>query len=61
MSRVVIVPNRLPVSFLRRAGEVQLQRSAGGLATGLAGVQTKSNGVWVGRPGDAADDEDCAI
>ena len=55
MSRVLIVSNRLPVSIVRRDGEIQLQRSAGGLATGLAGVHAKAQGIWVGWPGDAGD------
>jgi trehalose 6-phosphate synthase/phosphatase len=52
MNRVVIVSNRLPVSVVRKGDEVHLQRSAGGLATGLAGVHARSNGLWVGWPGD---------
>ena len=55
MNRVLIVSNRLPVSVVRQGGEVRLQRSAGGLATGLAGVHARSSGVWVGWPGDAGD------
>ena len=55
MNRVLIVSNRLPVSVVRTDGEIQLQRSAGGLATGLAGVHARSKGVWIGWPGDAGD------
>jgi trehalose 6-phosphate synthase/phosphatase len=55
MNRVLIVSNRLPVSVVRRDGELQLQRSSGGLATGLAGVHARSQGLWVGWPGDAGD------
>jgi trehalose 6-phosphate synthase/phosphatase len=55
MDRVLIVSNRLPISVVRRDGEIQLQRSAGGLATGLAGVHARSQALWVGWPGDAGD------
>jgi trehalose 6-phosphate synthase/phosphatase len=64
MSRVLIVSNRLPVSVVRRDSEVKLERSSGGLATGLAGVHARSGGVWVGWPGDAGDlaaDEQAAL
>jgi hypothetical protein len=55
MNRVLIVSNRLPVSVVRTDGKLQLQRSAGGLATGLAAVHSRSKGVWIGWPGDAGD------
>ncbi|MGE0591055.1 MAG: bifunctional alpha,alpha-trehalose-phosphate synthase (UDP-forming)/trehalose-phosphatase [Vicinamibacterales bacterium] len=49
---VTIVSNRLPVTAAVRGGRLRLQRSAGGLATGLGGVHERSNGVWLGWPGD---------
>jgi trehalose 6-phosphate synthase/phosphatase len=55
MNRVLIVSNRLPVSVVREGGQIQLQRSSGGLATGLQGVHARSRGIWVGWPGDGGD------
>jgi trehalose 6-phosphate synthase/phosphatase len=49
-SRYLIVSNRLPVVAAVHEGNLQLQRSAGGLATSLASVQ--GNSRWIGWPGD---------
>ncbi|MFZ5471731.1 MAG: bifunctional alpha,alpha-trehalose-phosphate synthase (UDP-forming)/trehalose-phosphatase [Myxococcota bacterium] len=51
MARVLIVSNRLPVTVKVSAGEVQVERSSGGLATGLKGPHEKSGGLWIGWPG----------
>src|SRR5688572_27522878 len=51
-TRVLIVSNRLPVSARLTAGEVSLVPSSGGLATGLGPWHEKSDGLWVGWPGD---------
>src|SRR5947207_1652045 len=51
MPRLVIVSNRLPLSLTREGGEVRLEQSAGGLATGLAGPHERLGGLWVGWPG----------
>ncbi len=45
--RVVLVSNRLPVTIVRRDGERVVERSVGGLATGLTGPRARSGGVWV--------------
>jgi trehalose 6-phosphate synthase/phosphatase len=50
--RLVIVSNRLPVTVTLREGVPELTRSAGGLATGLSGPHERSNGLWIGWPGD---------
>ena len=51
MSRVLIVANRLPVTL--RVGEsgVEVQRSSGGLATGLLRPHQQSGGLWIGWSG----------
>lgn len=49
--RVIIVSNRLPVNVTGRDGELQMQRSVGGLATALASVFEKGNALWIGWPG----------
>ncbi|MEW6269728.1 MAG: bifunctional alpha,alpha-trehalose-phosphate synthase (UDP-forming)/trehalose-phosphatase, partial [Thermodesulfobacteriota bacterium] len=52
MSRLLIVSNRLPLT-LRMEGELtRVERSAGGLATGLAGPHARAEGLWIGWPGD---------
>jgi trehalose 6-phosphate synthase/phosphatase len=49
--RVVIVSNRLPVTAQIERGEVRLQRSNGGLASGLRFVHERSRGLWIGWSG----------
>ncbi len=51
MSRVLIVSNRLPVTVVANADGVRVERSAGGLATGLKSVHEEGDGLWVGWPG----------
>ncbi len=56
MSRVLIVSNRLPVTLRNpprsSAGAAhELERSVGGLATGLKGVHDSTEGLWIGWPG----------
>ncbi len=52
MKRLVIVSNRLPYTVSVRKGEFQLQRSVGGLATGLSSFyRSFEDSLWVGWPG----------
>src|SRR5437899_12924232 len=53
MPRLIIVSNRLPRSLTREGGEVRLEQSAGGLATGRVGPRARRGGVRVGWPGSA--------
>jgi trehalose 6-phosphate synthase/phosphatase len=48
---VLLASNRLPVTIVRRDGALVVERSVGGLATGLAGPHARSGGVWIGWPG----------
>ncbi len=49
MSRLLIVANRLPVTAVpAEDGTPELEASAGGLATGLAGVHESSETLWIG-------------
>jgi trehalose 6-phosphate synthase/phosphatase len=51
MARLLIVSNRLPVTV--RAGNrgISVQRSTGGLATGMNGPHERLGGLWIGWPG----------
>ncbi len=51
MSRLIIIANRLPVSITERNGELILNPSAGGLATGLNSLKSNHEVHWIGWPG----------
>ncbi|HKO48762.1 MAG TPA: bifunctional alpha,alpha-trehalose-phosphate synthase (UDP-forming)/trehalose-phosphatase [Polyangiaceae bacterium] len=51
MSRLILVANRLPVSLDLSDGQVNVQDSAGGLATGMRGLSKQEQTSWVGWPG----------
>jgi len=55
VSRLLIVSNRLPITVRADDGAVHVERSAGGLATGLSGPHEKSGGLWIGWPGETDD------
>lgn len=50
--RLLIVSNRLPITAAYRGGVMRLERSVGGLATGLRGPHERSGGYWIGWPGE---------
>lgn len=56
MPQVIIVSNRLPVSVKKENGKLVFYRSAGGLATGLAGYVRRGQSRWIGWPGIASDE-----
>jgi trehalose 6-phosphate synthase/phosphatase len=51
MSRVLIVANRLPITVKVTETGVDVERSSGGLATGLQGPHEQSDGLWIGWSG----------
>jgi trehalose 6-phosphate synthase/phosphatase len=51
MPRVLIVANRLPVTVRTTDSGIEVQRSSGGLATGLLRPHEQSAGLWVGWSG----------
>ncbi len=51
MARLLVVSNRLPVTVRSGEGGVSVERSTGGLATGLAGPHERLGGLWIGWPG----------
>jgi len=52
MARLLIVSNRLPLTIKVEGEQLRLERSPGGLATGLAAPHARSDGLWIGWPGD---------
>ena len=52
MSRLIVVSNRLPVTVSVAEGKAVVTPSMGGLATGLKGPFERSQGLWIGWPGD---------
>ncbi len=54
MPRLLLVSNRLPVTVKVDGDAVQVNPSAGGLATGLKGPHQQSGGLWIGWPGDVS-------
>jgi trehalose 6-phosphate synthase/phosphatase len=51
MARLLIVSNRLPVTVRASHGGVAVERSTGGLATGMKGPHEQLGGLWIGWPG----------
>ncbi|MCD6593914.1 bifunctional alpha,alpha-trehalose-phosphate synthase (UDP-forming)/trehalose-phosphatase [Candidatus Bathyarchaeota archaeon] len=51
MGKLIIVSNRLPISVSKRRGELRIQPSVGGLATGIKSFYKSHQAVWVGWPG----------
>jgi trehalose 6-phosphate synthase/phosphatase len=58
MSRLILVSNRLPVTLASGPGGVRVERSVGGLATGLRDAHERNGGLWIGWPGPFAPDTD---
>jgi len=51
--RLLLVSNRLPVTAVVDASGVRVEKSSGGLATGLRGPHERMDGsLWIGWPGD---------
>ncbi|MDD2473497.1 MULTISPECIES: bifunctional alpha,alpha-trehalose-phosphate synthase (UDP-forming)/trehalose-phosphatase [unclassified Methanoculleus] len=51
MNRLLIVSNRLPVGVSKKNGDLHLQRSVGGLATGVGSFYKSYESLWIGWPG----------
>ena len=56
MKRLIIVSNRLPITIDSSDGNLNYHPSSGGLATGLASLDDSIERIWVGWPGQIADD-----
>jgi trehalose 6-phosphate synthase/phosphatase len=56
VNRLILVSNRLPVTFSQEEnGDLTVTKSVGGLATALREPHERSKGVWVGWPGPTDD------
>ena len=53
-ARLLLVSNRLPVTVRTERNEAVVTPSSGGLATGLRGPHERSDGLWIGWPGDVS-------
>ncbi len=51
MDRLLIVSNRLPLTVQERKGELHVEPSVGGLATGLSSWYKSCNSMWIGWAG----------
>jgi trehalose 6-phosphate synthase/phosphatase len=51
VARLLIVSNRLPVTVKAAVSGITVERSSGGLATGMKGPHERLNGLWIGWPG----------
>ena len=51
-SRLVVVSNRLPLTLKFEENEWQTTKSAGGLATAMNPILSRTNGIWIGWSGD---------
>ncbi len=56
--KIIIIANRLPVKIERTGDGFTIERSEGGLATGLGSLETEVEKYWVGWPGIHTDDEE---
>ena len=58
MGRLILVANRLPVSVDLSEGQVRVQPSSGGLATGMRNLAEEEHTSWVGWPGGNPDSDE---
>ncbi len=56
-SSFVVVANRLPVDRVERSEGSEWRTSPGGLVTALEPVLREHDGIWIGWPGSAIDDD----
>ena len=54
-SRIILVSNRLPITARETGGELEVERSVGGLATALSGATRSTPTLWIGWPGPASE------
>ena len=52
--RLIVVSNRLPVTLRRHGDGWKVAASSGGLVTAMEPILNRSEGLWIGWPGDSA-------
>jgi len=52
--RLIVVSNRLPITLAHRKEGWEVRRSAGGLVTAMDPILKRTNGIWVGWPGESS-------
>lgn len=57
-SRLVVVSNRLPLTLKREDDQWKTKKSAGGLATAMDPILSRTGGVWIGWSGDTTGIQD---
>lgn len=57
-TRLVVVSNRLPITLKRAYDGWESKKSAGGLATAMDPILSRTGGIWIGWSGDASGVED---
>ena len=55
--KIIIIANRLPVKIERNEDQFLIERSEGGLATGLGSLETEAEKYWIGWPGMYTDEQ----
>jgi len=55
--KIVIIANRLPVKVVRKEDQFSIERSEGGLATGLGSLEMEAEKYWIGWPGIFTEDD----
>ncbi|WP_321480267.1 bifunctional alpha,alpha-trehalose-phosphate synthase (UDP-forming)/trehalose-phosphatase [uncultured Bacteroides sp.] len=55
--KLIIISNRLPIKVIKKNGKMSFTPSEGGLATGLASLQTTMEKHWIGWPGIYTNDD----
>jgi len=51
--RLIVVSNRLPVNVRRQSDGWKVSASSGGLVTAMDPILKRTNGLWIGWPGDS--------
>jgi trehalose 6-phosphate synthase/phosphatase len=54
MGRLLIISNRLPINISKHKNQFILERSVGGLATGIGSIYKSQESLWIGWPGYSA-------
>jgi trehalose 6-phosphate synthase len=58
LRRLIVVSNRLPISFKQEKGQLRAEPSSGGLVSALVPILKEHRGTWIGSPGIAGLGED---